>query len=143
MALLGLMLALATPVVLSTLDRIQSDSSVRKIQSQLASTRSRAVAAKSTFLFQGDLETNQYWVNHPETGENSKTVQLDSRIQFREFQDGDASFQEGTFSVWFYPQGSTSGGAIVLEPVDTDSNAPSFLLTIDPVTGKSYLQHAS
>ncbi len=141
--MIGLFMALVTPFVMTTLDRIQGDSSVRKLASVLASTRSQAVAEKTSFVFQGDLDQNQYWVINPKTEDSSEVMELDRMIQFREFNDGEASWHEGIFSVVFYPLGNTSGGTILLEPSDADADAPSFALTIDPVTGKPYLQHAS
>jgi prepilin-type N-terminal cleavage/methylation domain-containing protein len=143
MVLIGLFMALAAPFVMTTLDRIQGDSSVRKLASMLTSTRSQAVATKTSFIFQGNLDQNQYWVIDPKTEESSEVMELDRTIQFREFSDGEDSWQEGTFSVTFYPLGNTSGGTILLEPSDSDADAPSFELTIDPVTGKPYIQHAS
>ena len=143
LVLVTLLFGLVTPFVMTTLDRIQGNSSVRKLASTLASTRSQAVATKTSLVFQGNLDQNQYWVFNPNTEESSEVMELDQMIQFREFSDGEASWHEGIFSVTFYPLGSTSGGTILLEPADTGADAPSFLLTIDPVTGKPYLQHAS
>jgi len=143
LVLVTLLFGLVTPFIMTTLDRIQGDSSVRQLASTLASTRSQAVASKTLLVFQGDLDQNQYWVTDPKTEDSSEVMELDRMIQFREFDDGEASWHEGIFSVTFYPLGSTSGGTILLEPADADADAPSFLLTIDPVTGKPYLQHAS
>ena len=136
-------MALVTPFVMTTLDRIQGDSSVRKLASMLSSARSQAVATKTSLVFQGDLDQNQYWVTDPKTEKSSEVMELNRMIQFRKFDNGEESWREGVFSVTFYPLGSTSGGTILLEPSDADSDAPSFALTIDPVTGKPYIQNAS
>lgn len=141
--MIGLLLGLVTPMVMTTLDRIQSDSSVRKIVSMLASARSQAVASKTSYVFQGDLDRDRYWVTDPATEDSSEVIQLDRMIQFQEFLDGETSFSEGIFSVTFYPLGNASGGTILLEPAGAEADAPSFALTIDPVTGKSYLQNVS
>ena len=109
----------------------------------LASARSQAVAMKTSLVFQGNLDQNQYWVINPETEASSEVMELDRMIRFRGFNDGEESLYTGIFSVTFYPLGNTSGGTILLEPKNADADAPSFLLTIDPVTGKPYLQHAS
>ena len=143
LVMIGLFMGLVTPSIMTTLDRIQADSSVRKVTSILASARSQAISTKTALVFQGDLDQNQYWVIDPETEESSAVMELDRTIQFREFDDGEESLRDGIFSVTFYPRGSTSGGTILLEPADADAEAPSFLLTIDPVTGKPYVQHAS
>jgi Tfp pilus assembly protein FimT len=143
LVMIGLFMAFATPFLMTTLDRIQGDSSVRKLTSILASARSQAVATKTLLVFQGNLDHNQYWVTDPSTEKSSEVMELDRMIQFRGFDDGEESWRGGTFSVTFYPLGNTSGGTIFLEPSDTDADAPSFALTIDLVTGKPYLQHAS
>ena len=143
LVMIGLFLSLVTPSIMSTLDRIQADSSARKVTSMLASARSQAISTKTTLVFQGNLDQNQYWVIDPKTEESSEVMKLDRTVRFRAFEDGEKSLQGGIFSVTFYPLGSTSGGTILLEPTDSDAEAPSFLLTIDPVTGKPYLQHAS
>ena len=142
LVLLMLFMGLTAPHLMTTLDRIESDSSVRKMVSMLAATRSQAIAEKTTLIFRGDIDQNQYWVSDPRAGENSSRVQLEPMIQLREFNDGETSFRAGIFSITFYPMGNTSGGTILLEPSDSHADAPSFLLTIDPVTGKPYLQHA-
>ena len=141
--MIGLLMALTTPLLMTTLDRIQGNSSARKVMSMLASARSQAVATKTSLVFQGDLDQNQYWVTDPNTEESSEVMELDRMIQFLAFDDGEESWHEGIFSVTFFPLGNTSGGTILLEPSDADADAPSFALTIDPVTGKPYLQHAS
>ena len=143
LVMIGLFMSLVTPFVMTTLNRIQGDSSVRNLASMLASARSQAVATKTSFIFQGSLDQNQYWVINPKTEKSSEVMELDRTIQFREFNDGEESWNDGIFSVTFYPLGNTSGGTILLEPSDADANAPSFALTIDPVTGKPYIQHAS
>lgn len=143
LVLIGLFLSLVTPFVMTTLDRIQADSSVRKVTSLIASARSQAIATKTSVVFQGNLDQHRYWVIDPRTEQTSEVMELDRTIQFRGFDDGEGSQLQGIFSITFYPLGSTSGGTILLSPSDTDSDAPSFLLTIDPVTGKPYLQHAS
>ena len=143
LVLIALLMGLMAPYAMTTLDRIQGDSSVRQMVSMLASARSQAVAEKTSLVFQGDLDQNQYWVIDPRTEKSSDLIQLERVVQFTEFNDGEASFREGIFSITFYPLGNTSGGTILLEPSDPDADAPSFLLTIDPVTGKPYLQHAS
>jgi len=141
--MIGLFLGLTTPIVMTTLERIQGGSSARKLTSTLASARSQAVETKTTLVFQGNLDQNQYWVFDPKTEKSSEIIELDRTIKFRGFDDGEESWNSGIFLVTFYPLGSTSGGTILLEPSDTDTDSPSFLLTIDPVTGKPYLQHAS
>ena len=143
LVIIGLFLSLVTPFAMTALDRIQGNSSVRKLASMLASARSQAVAAKMPLVFQGNLDQNQYWIVNPRTEASSEVMELDRMIQFSEFDDGEESLRTGIFSVTFSPLGSTSGGTILLEPSDADADAPSFLLTIDPVTGKPYLQHAS
>ena len=143
LVLVALLMGLVSPFVMSTLDRIQSDSSVRQLASILASARSQAVATKTSLVFQGNLDQNQYWVINPKTEKSSKVMELDRKIRFREFDNGEKSWNNGIFSVTFYPRGNTSGGTIMLEPSDADAKSPSFALTIDLVTGKPYIHHAS
>jgi Tfp pilus assembly protein FimT len=143
LVLVVMIMGLVTPFIMKTLDRIQGDSSVRKMAAIMASTRSQAVATKTSLIFHGNLDQNQYWVVDPKTEKSSEVMKLDRIIKFRGFDDGEESWSDGIFSVTFYPRGNTSGGTILLEPSDADADSPSFALTIDPVTGKSYLQHAS
>jgi len=143
LVLIVLLMSLVTPFVMTTLDRIQGDSSVRKLASILSSARSQAVATKTSMVFQGNLDQDQYWVIDPQTEKSSEVMELDRKIQFSEFHDGEESLHGGIFSVTFYPLGNTSGGMILLEPSDAGGDAPSFILTIDPVTGKPRIQHAS
>ena len=127
LVMIGLFMVLVTPSLMTTLDRIQADSSVRKVTSMLASARSQAIATKTTLVFQGDLDQNQYWVIDTVSEESSAVTKLDRTIQFRKFDDGEELLSNGVFSIIFYPRGSTSGGTILLEPAAADTDAPSFL----------------
>lgn len=134
--LIGMIAALVVPISMGTIDRVEQATSVRKVTSILRSARSEAISHKAPVAFHADMDTSQYWVANLRTEATSDAYELDDDIHFAEFTDGDARVQDGIFSIIFYPQGNTSGGWILLEPDDEDTDR-QFFISVDAVTGKA------
>ena len=49
--------------------------------------------------------------------------------------------KKGKFLITFYPQGTTSGGSILLEPLGPNKSESVFTISIDPITGKPKVRH--
>jgi len=143
LVLIGLLAGLATPIVMSVLDRIQRNSALNQMASFLRSTRTQAVSTKTPIVFQGNINDNRYWWINSETEETSPIHSLTNKIRLTGFDDGRDSIEQGIFSITFYPLGNTTGGVIYLNAVENDKQDAVFLLSIDPITGRPQVHHES
>lgn len=137
---MGLIAGLATPMVMSTLDRIELQSAARRIASTLAYARSEAVTHKTAFVFEGDITGNQYWVTNTRTDESSPATVLDKRVRLAQFSSGEETISDELFRIKFFPQGNSNGGALLLEGAEAASNEDSYVISIDAVTGKAVIK---
>jgi len=129
------------PFIMSTLEKMERDASVREVTTLLRTARSRAISTKAPFLFSGDIENRTYWISNLRSEEEFRVYELDEEILFSEFTDGDEIVKDGTFGIVFFPQGTTSGGLIELQPPDPDEEDKFYLITVDPVTGRSEIDY--
>ncbi|MEE9258827.1 MAG: GspH/FimT family protein [Nitrospinaceae bacterium] len=136
---MALVAGLVTPMVMSTLDRIELQSSARRIASAMAYARSQAVTLKTAFVFEGDLESNQYWVRNTRTDKSSPTTVLDERVRFIQSSNDREFESDEVFRIKFFPQGNSSGGTLRVEAGDPEDSEEFYVITIDAVTGKAVI----
>ncbi|PIQ97307.1 MAG: hypothetical protein COV67_04935, partial [Nitrospinae bacterium CG11_big_fil_rev_8_21_14_0_20_56_8] len=138
--LVGLIAGLVTPIVASTLDRIELQSAARKLNSALRWARSEAVTRKTRFAFQGDIEHGRYWLTNATTEQNSHVEDLKTGIRMALFVNQSEPVSAGKFQIVFYPQGSTSGGTLYLETGEPGKPEDRYAISVDPVTGASHIR---
>lgn len=136
--LIGLMAGLTTPYLLSTLERIKSQASIRELATSLRYTRSLAITRKIPFAFNVNMDNNQYWLTDLETEEPRIIRKLDQGIKVTRFSDKEETIIGGTFFIVFYPQGNASGGTISLE--SKSDTVKQYFITLDTVTGKPHVE---
>lgn len=138
--LIGLIAGLTTPFLGSTLDRAKGQSEVRKIASALRYARSQAISQKTPFAFKANMDNKQYWLVEAKTNELAgRAVALGKEISITQFTGQNETRIEGEFDIVFYPQGNSSGGSINLETTVSGKPGPRYSITLDPVTGKPYV----
>ena len=131
-------MGLTTPYLLSTLERIKSQSSVRELVTALRYARSLAITQKTPFAFNINMDNNQYWLTNLETEKSRIVRELDPGVKVARFSDEEETIVGGTFFIIFYPQGNTSGGIILMK--SKGRSIRSFFITLDTVTGKTYVE---
>lgn len=138
---MGLIVGMATPFVMSTLDRIELQSSARQVASALNYARNKAITIKEPIIFNGDLTQNQFWLDSINGNKVNSVITLSSPIQIDHFIEvgGSETINNGKFSVSFFPQGNSSGGIIVIGIENTEETKNNYAINIDPITGKSKL----
>lgn len=138
--LVGLLAGLTTPYLLSTLDRIKSQSSVRELATSLRYVRSQAITQKIPFAFNVNIDNNQYWLTNLASNELSEIRELTPEIKITRFSDEEETVTDGSFFIIFYPQGNSSGGSIFIESKSERTLGLSYSITLDPVTGKPHVE---
>jgi general secretion pathway protein H len=138
--LIGGIIGISAPFIMSTLEKMERDASVREVTTLLRTARSRAISTKAPFLFSGDMDNRTYWISNLRSEESFRVYELDEEILFSEFTDGDDIVKDGTFGIVFFPQGTTSGGLIELQPPNPEDDK-YYLITVDPVTGRSEIDY--
>ncbi len=138
--LIGLIAGLVTPFLISTLDRTKSQSEVRKIASTLRYARNQAISQKIPFAFAANIDDNRYWITPLNSNETSRFFSLGPKIRIAQFVFQEETIVHGSFSIVFYPQGSSSGGSIGLETAGAGKASVLYSITLDPVTGKPLVE---
>jgi Tfp pilus assembly protein FimT len=134
--LIGLVAGLTTPVLISSLERIQNQAEVRKVASALRYARIQAITEKTPFVFHADIDNNKFWIESPATQYASRPIALSRGLKLVGFSDGAATAVRGEFLIVFNPQGNSSGGSVALES-GFNANRIKYSVTLDRVTGKA------
>ena len=134
--LMGLIVGLALPFVVKTLDRVKLQSETRQIASTLQFARSEAISKKKIFTFNADIDQNKYWLAIPKEKKVIQSKALDESIRIREYKSTEDTFTSGTFIINFYPLGNSSAGTIHLQSPIDGSEPTIYAISIDAITGK-------
>lgn len=142
--IVGLAASLATPYVASSLDRVKNQSTVRKITSSLRYARTQAISQKTLVVFNANIDDKRYWIAEAKTNDLiGNTITLGPEIRIAQFSDQNATLTQGVFSIVFYPQGNSSGGAFKLETTVSGKPGSLYSIAIDQVTGKPYVEETT
>ena len=142
MFFMALIAGLSTPFVMETLDRMELQTSARKVASALRYARSEAIASKKPVVFSGNLDRNQFWVTQGHNNETPKITSLTDPIRLDHFiNEGEANFvRDDEFTVTFFPQGNSSGGLIGMNINESRNSENYYAISIDPITGKTKIK---
>ena len=142
MFFMAIIAGLSTPFVMSTLDRMELQTSARKVASALRYARSEAIASKKPVVFSGNLDRNQFWVTQGYNNETPKITSLTGPIRLDHFinEGEDNHFRDDEFTVTFFPQGNSSGGLIGMNINASRSSENYYAISIDPITGKTKIK---
>jgi general secretion pathway protein H len=142
MFFMALIAGLSTPFVMSTLDRIELQTSARKVASTLRYARSEAITSKKPVVFTGDLSRNIFWVSKIDANKSPKIKPLTDPIQLTRFigESENSLFRDGKFTVTFFPQGNSSGGLISINIKESRSLENYYDISVDPITGQTKIK---
>jgi len=142
MFFMAIIAGLSTPFVMSTLDRMELQTSARKVASTLRYARSEAITSKKPVIFSGNLERNQFWVTKGYKNETPKITSLIDPIRLDHFisEGEDNFFKDDEFTVTFFPQGNSSGGLIGMNINEPRGSGNYYAISIDPITGKTKIK---
>ena len=142
MLFMAIIAGLSTPFVMSTLDRMELQTSARKVASALRYARSEAIASKKPVVFSGNLDKNQFWVTQGYNNETLKITSLTDPIRLDHFiNEGEDNFvRDDEFTVTFFPQGNSSGGLIGMDINESRNSENYYAISIDPITGKTKIK---
>ena len=142
MFFMAIIAGLSTPFVMSTLDRMELQTSARKVASALRYARSEAITSKKPVVFSGNLDRNQFWVTQGYNNETPKIISLTNPIRLDHFinEGEDNLFRDDEFTVTFFPQGNSSGGLIGMNINASRSSENYYAISIDPITGKTKIK---
>lgn len=156
--LLSVATALVAPRLTGSLDRMNAESTARRISSALRFARSHAVTEKIPYLAIFDMDTNMLSVmaslmpdetdsdeadpDDTQTNDPQKprVYVLSEGIRLKEGVplDGE-TMTTGTFVMGFFPGGGTTGGKVILQ----DDKDRVFSVVLDRITGSVKVQDKS
>ena len=137
---MGLIAGLATPFVMTTLDRIKHQTEAREINSALRFARSEAITRKTVTTFNGNIGNKRYWISNKGEKKPSNSRTLDSGFTMKFINSNQETIKDGKFAIKFYPRGNSSGGSILVENKTPKNTEPPYEITIDPITGSSRIE---
>jgi general secretion pathway protein H len=121
---MGLMLALAGPRITSGLASVTLKSTARKIATTLRYSRGQAVAIKTPHEVFFDNEEGVY-------GIEKRAFRRDQKSLLKQFKLPEEIKLEKKNIITFYPNGSSSGGKVII----TNRKGKSYLIGVDIITG--------
>ena len=140
---MALIAGLSTPFIMSTLDRMELQTSARKVASTLRYARSEAIASKKPVVFLGNLTQNQYGIDQKYRNKTSKMRTLTDPVRlthFRNKEENNTYGDDGEFTVTFFPQGNSSGGLIGMDIKGPKNSKSYYAISIDPITGSTKIK---
>jgi type II secretion system protein H len=134
---MALIAGLSVPYIGSSLDRIQLQAEAREIRSALGYARSQAITLKTLFIFNGDLQSNQYWLSIPRDDKTTPIKTIEETVKFKTFTAKKNRIEDDIFQIHFYPRGNSTGGTIELELAKADKEDAYYEIIIDPIIGNT------
>lgn len=108
MAIAGLMLAVTPPLISAALPGVELKAAARRTAGALRVTRERAISSGRDQVWQIDIETQRYQMAGGREG------RLPGGIELRLFAAQREMLSEQRGGIRFYPDGSSTGGRVVL-----------------------------
>lgn len=108
MAIAGLMLAVTPPLISAALPGVELKASARRTAGALRLTRERAISSGRDQAWQIDIETHRYRIGEDRQGRLPDGLELRLVAAEREMRD------DSQGGIRFYPDGSSSGGRVIL-----------------------------
>ncbi|MEE9614874.1 MAG: GspH/FimT family pseudopilin [Thermodesulfobacteriota bacterium] len=135
----GLMVALTIPVFTSSMEGLRLKAAVRDVVSTMKHARSTAVFRQIPQKVSFDLDADTYRVAALVAGEDDglpdgrrREVALHADLRISAMESGDERIESGEGHVVFYPDGSSSDGAVTIRNEKTDEVST---VTVDIFTG--------
>ena len=144
MVIIGFMAALVAPGIGNSLVNLKLKTVTREVSASLRYARSRAVAERKIYLANFDPEKKKMTISQVEAVKKNQggtdADQSDFRSKVYSFPEGlslDRAASEGktqeesVFGIRFFPNGSSSGGTVLL----TNERKHRFEISVDFITG--------
>jgi len=138
--LMGLILGLALPFAVQTLDRVKLQSEARQIASTIQYARSEAISKKKLFTLNANINKNKYWLAIPKERKIIQSKFLNKSVRIRDYIGTEGSLTDENFKVNFYPSGNSSAGTIRLQSSLDKGETNVYSIIIDPITGKPKIE---
>lgn len=143
LVIISLISAFVAPRLFSPLGNLNLKTTTREIAGTLRYNRSRAVSEKinratvfdmstqavRTFSVESSVPSNKG--DQAKAAKTDMTFQLPEGVRIQKASFGEDVYETGDFTVVFYPNGSSSGGAVIL----SGDSGKRYEIMIDAITG--------
>ena len=142
--LIGLMLSIAVPSFIHTVETLKFKATARKIVSTLRYARNTAVFKQMSQAVGFDIDNNLYYLlegqkideDEDPLSRSMKTFKLPSDVSIKSMEMVKERIESGKGNILFYPDGSSSSGAIIVKNKRTDEG---FIIEVDIFTGLTHV----
>lgn len=111
LVLAGLLLAIVAPRLEGTLETLELRSAARDVNAALRQTRARAQAVGEPVPWTLDIHENRFWIGD---SANQHGTAIDSRIALSLYTAEQDVITQARGTIFFYPDGTASGGEVRL-----------------------------
>ncbi len=139
LVLFGVMLSLTIPAFSKSVRGLKVKTAVRKVVSILRYARSESVFKQTPLLVNFDLDNNFFWIEgepvedrEEEPSATTVKIKLPSEVYIKYFEWADDKVDSGINTIWFYPDGSSSGAIVEIADKARDE---SYKIEVDLFTG--------
>lgn len=124
--ILGMIAAIAAPYIPHTVSSMQYKAAIREMVYSLRAARSSAVTRQREHAVNLDLENGRYWL---EKSENAKSLPSNAHIKL--ITAGSQQVTDYIGAIRFFPDGSSTGGQIIIANEDS-----KFTIDVNWLTGR-------
>lgn len=156
LVLIGLLTAIITPFIVSTLDKTRLKTSAKEISTSFRYARSNAITHKKPYYFYIDLDHSAYWIS-PENIERdswgdlnyedalskaNKIRTIPKEIIIQRVETGASITENGIIIIPFFPQGGTINTIVFLQKRFGPNSEKNYEVHLDEVTGRTKIVKA-
>ncbi|MEE9542340.1 MAG: GspH/FimT family pseudopilin [Thermodesulfobacteriota bacterium] len=144
MMIVGLAVTLTLPVFSRSINGFELRRSVQEVRAALRYAREMAITYQSPMRFAFDIEGDRYWladIDAPRAAvpgsAMDKAIPLYHKVEIEGFRWIDGSRASEVGWIEFYPNGSSSGGSLLLKAAETERMRR---IVMEPFTGLSHVE---
>ncbi len=134
--IIGLISSLSLPYLFGRMGRMNLKSAAKSIAASLRYARTLAASEKTQYLALFDFEKHSFSIVSEKKTDDVKVYHLPEGVRFQKAKSGTESVQSGIFRIYFFPNGSASGGEVVL----SDEKGRQYAIQVQFITGVTELK---
>ena len=138
LVIVGLMSSLIAPNLFGNIGRMNLKTAAKSIAASLRYARSLAASEKITYLALFDFEKHSFSLLNEKNPDDVKVYHLPEGVRFQKAISASAkeNMQSGIFRICFFPNGSGSGGEVIL----ADERGSQYVIRVHFITGITELK---
>ena len=131
LVIIGLMSSLSLPYLFGSMGRMNLKTASKSIAASLRYARSLAASEQTRYLALFDFEKHSFSILSEKKPDDVKVYHLPEGVRFQKVRSAAETVQSGIFRIYFFPNGSGSGGEVIL----SDERGRQYAIRVHFITG--------